>query len=185
MLFFIAVVFIGSESLLAQNNTVDSLKQFIQTSKDDSIKVNALILLSKQYNNDNPQLAIQKAEEAKKLASQISYKKGFAFAAKNIGLVFYNQGNYVEAINNWQEALKVFDSIGDKTGVANMLSNQGAVYFNQGDDAKSLELHLQSLKLSEEVNDTLRILTSYTNIGAVYLNKKATYDKALKSFLES
>jgi len=184
-LFFIAVVFIGSESLLAQNNTVDSLKQFIQTSKDDSIKVNALILLSKQNNNDNPQLAIQTAEEAKNIALKIAYKKGFAFAAKNIGLVFYNQGNYVEAINNWQEALKVFDSIGDKTGVANMLSNQGAVYFNQGDDAKSLELHLQSLKLSEEVNDTLRILTSYTNIGAVYLNKKATYDKALKSFLES
>ncbi|MEO6166900.1 MAG: adenylate/guanylate cyclase domain-containing protein [Chitinophagales bacterium] len=183
--FLLCVLLFASIYSTAQSADVDSLINLINTTTDDSIKVNLLNSLSKSFFADNPDSAVTIAATSKNLAEKIDYKPGLALALKNMGIGYYLNGKYVEAINTWQEALEVYDSIGDKTGVANMLSNQGAVYFNQGDDARSLELHLKSLKMSEEIGDTLRILTSLINIGTVYLNKPVTYTKAQEFFLRS
>ncbi len=179
------LIFLCCFSVTGYANEIDSLKKLISSNIPDSIRVNTLNALSKNYFNDNPDTSVIIADSSGKLAERINYQPGLALALKNMGIGYYLQGKYVDAVKTWQQALDVYRVMGDKTGVANMLSNQGAVYFAQGDDAKSLELHLQSLKMSEEIGDTLRILTSLTNIGGVYLNKVATYRKALEYFLRS
>ena len=169
-------------SLNAWAERSDSLKTLIQNGRDDTLKVNNLLELSKTYFSTAPQDAITYAQQAKTLAEKLQFRKGEAYALKNIGIGYYQQAQYVEAINVWQRSLEVFDSIGDKVGVSNILNNQGSVYFNQGDEAKALELYLKSLKIAEDIHDTLRIVTALYNIGAVYSNKPATYDKALEYY---
>src|SRR6478752_7474101 len=81
----------------AQNQTADSLLKAIQGMRDDSLKVDALIQLSRNYYNDSWDNAIRYANEAKDLAGRIGYKKGEALAFKGIGIAYYVMGQPVNA----------------------------------------------------------------------------------------
>lgn len=182
LLLFILLQFVY---LNAQVNPADSLKSVLQSTNEDSIKVNTLISLSKYYCRTLPKESIRYGIDAKKLAEKNGFKKDVALALKYIGMSYYFQGEYLETINYWQESKLMFDSIGDKLGVANMLNNIGAIYFNQGDDNKAVVNYLESLRVSEEINDKLRIATALVNLGAVYFNKKATHNLALQYYLKA
>ena len=170
---------------IGQDRQIDSIKSVISKAKEDTNKVNSLLLLSKKYFNEEPTEAIAIATRARDLADKIGFKKGEAYALKNIGIGYYMQGKYLETFDYWNQSMVYFDSVGDRQGVANILSNIGSVYFDQGDDANALENYLKSLKISEEIGDKLRIATALGNIGNVYLNKKATLDKALTFYLRA
>ena len=169
----------------AQNEQIDSLKQELEKTIQDTTKVNILIALSSNYYRILPSEAIRYGEQALNLAERINFPGGQAYALKSIGMGHYFQGNFIDASVTWQLSMGIFQSMNDKLGVANMLNNLGAVHFNQGDDTKAIEYYLESLKVSEELDDTLRIATATVNIGAVYFNKRATYDLALKYYLQS
>ncbi len=180
-LFFLFVYFLGN----AQEKQIDSLKSVIAKAADDSNKVEHLNSLSKLYLSSDLNEAIKIAVQARDLAEKIDFKKGQAYALKNIGLAYNTQAKYVEALQQWLESLKLFEEINFKPGVANMMNNLGVIYANQGDDARAVEFYLKSLKPSEELKDTLRIATALINIGVIYQNKKATRDKALEYFLRA
>lgn len=169
----------------AQNSKIDSIKKVISASKEDTLKVNSLISLSKEFLSISPQETINYAITARDLAQKTDFKSGLAYAYKNIGIAYFTLGNYVGSLENYNHSLAVFDSLKDKSGVANILSNEGAVYFNQGDDEKALELYLKALQVSEAIGDTLRMLTALQNIGAVYYHKPSTRDQALGYYLRA
>lgn len=169
----------------AQDVSLDSLKNVLSQSVEDTNKVKVLLELSRIMGNNATNEGLSYSILAKDLAIKLDYKKGLALAYKNIGKSYYILGNYLEAFNAWDQSLKVYEASGDEIGVANILNNIGAVYFNQGDDAKALEYYLKSLKVSEKLNDKLRVATALNNIGALYFNKKATQDKSLEYYLKS
>ncbi len=166
-----------------QNEPTDSLKNLLTAMKQDSVRVNTLILLSRKYLGTSPSEAKKYADEALKLADSIGYRNGQAYSLKNLGLAANTEGNYLEAIDYWEKALKIFEALNDKSGIANMENNIGLVFFNKGSDEKAFEYYFKALKTAEEIKDTFRIATTYLNIGAVYNNKKATYDKAKEYYL--
>lgn len=184
LIFWFPFLFLSIQCF-AQNPKIDSIKKVISTAKEDSLKVNSLVALSKEFSSISPQETINYAITARDLAQKIDFKNGLAYAYKNIGIAYYTLGNYVESIENYDRSLAIFDSLKDKSGVANILSNEGAVYFNQGDEEKALELYLKALQVSEVISDTLRMLTALQNIGAVYYNKPSTRNKALGYFLRA
>lgn len=139
---------------------------------EDTAYVNKLLQESKGYVGDNPQMAIQIANQAKEIASRINFPIGEAYALKNIGLVYVIQGKFVDALSYWEQSLKIFQQQKDKIGIANLLNNIGGIYLEQGDDAKALEYCLKSLKMAEETGDKLRILSALSNVGGIYYNKK-------------
>lgn len=152
---------------------------------DDTTRVNNLILASQNQFNTDLKRALIYATQAYNLAHEINFKKGAAYALKNIGSAYYIQGNYEQTLNYWRKSLDIFKKTGDKLGEANLLSNLGAVYFNQGDALRALDHHLKSLKVSEQIQNKLRIATSLINIGAVYYLKKATHSKAMQYYLRA
>ncbi len=168
-----------------QSGQIDSLKKFVKTQKDDSLKVFNLISLSSAHLNVDVVKVFNYAYEAKQVAEKIHFRKGTALALKSTGQGYMNQGNFPEALLQFQISLEIFDSLRFKSGIANILSNIGAVYFNTGDDTKAIDFYLRSLRVSEEINDQLRIGTALNNIGGVYNNKPATVDKALEYFLKA
>jgi tetratricopeptide (TPR) repeat protein len=181
---FLLLAIIAHNSF-GQLKEIDSIKLDIKSAKEDTNKVNSLLLLSKKYFNEEPEEAIKIANQARNLAEKIKFKKGEAYALKNIGIGYYMQGKYLETFENWNKSMKCFDALGDRQGRANILSNIGTVYFDQGDDANALDNYLKSLKISEAINDSFRITTALGNIGNVYLNKNATLDKALAYYLKA
>lgn len=184
-IFFFIILQSFAQISMAQDN-IDSLLKVLQTkTHDDSSKAELLLDLGNSYLDTNPNLTIEYAGQAKAISAKIDFKRGLAFALKDIGLGYYMQGQYVETLENWEQSLLYFDSIGDRSNVARLLSNIGAVYITNGDEAKALEHHLKSLNVAEEIKDTLRIVTALNNIGVVYMIKKATANKALQYFLKA
>ena len=184
-LFYVVLFAVLAHYGFGQVKEIDSIKSVIRTSKEDTNKVNSILLLSKKYFSEEPGEAIRIATQARNLAEKIKFKKGEAYALKNIGIGYYMQGKYLETFENWNKSMKCFDALGNQQGVANILSNIGSVYFDQGDDANALDNYLKSLKISEAINDSFRIATALGNIGNVYLNKNATLDKALAYYLKA
>ena len=143
----------------------------------DTAKVNALLKESTALFKTDPNKGIEIALQAKEQADKIDFKKGAAYALKNVGLGYYYQARYVETLDYWEQSLKMFEELKDDIGIANLLNNIAAIYVNQGDDTRGLEYGLRSLKLSEKAGDKLRILSALNTIGTIYFNKKDTADK--------
>lgn len=166
----------------AREKQIDSLIGVNSYAKEDSGRVSSLNRLSVEFFNTDADKSILYGQQARDLAIKLSFKKGLAYAYKNIGIAYFNKGEYIEALKQYELSLGVFDTINDKRGMSNMYSNIGNVYYNKGDDDKALELYLKSLGFAEEIKDTLRMVTALGNIGAIYGKKKQTYDNAIKYY---
>ena len=168
---------------IAQQQKTDSLQRVISSAKEDSVKVLALIELSKQFKSkDTSRLYL---EQARGLAEKIKFTKGIALAYKNIGITYYDKNKDNLVLDNWNKSLEIYKAIRDSAGEANMLSNIGAVYMNQGADVKAIEYYMSSLAIAEKINDKLRIATVLNNTGSVYMHKESSKQKALQYYLRS
>ena len=183
--FFFSCYVILTIQCAGQAPQLDSLRKVLNTTKDDTSKVNTLLALSKGSLSLVPETALMYANDANKLSSAIQFTRGRALALKSIGMVYYNQSKYPETLDYWLQSLHVFDSTGDKAGAANMLSNIGAVYSNQTEDDKALEYYFKALPYAEQLNDKLRIATLYINIGSVYYHNPVNHNKALEYFIKA
>lgn len=151
----------------------------------DTQRVNSLLDESKKYSVDSASLAIMLASQARDLAEKSGFRKGVAYAYKQLGIIQYFQGHYIEAIERYNQSLDAFKAINDLVGMSNIYNNIGAVFFDQGDDVKALENYLLSQKYAEQSGDATRLLTALNNIGAIYNLKKATQEKALSYYLQA
>jgi len=184
--YWILIIFSASAIYCdAQDAQIDSLKAFVASEKEDTAKVNALLLLSSKYAATSPEHAIEYGVKARTLSVKLGFRKGQAYALKNIGIGYYKQTKYLDALVVWQTSKSIFEALHDQEGVANVLNNLGAVNYNQGDDANALENYLKSLEMSEKIGNKYRMATALQNIGTVYLNKKTTHDKALDYFIRA
>jgi len=167
----------------AQTSQIDSLKAVLESSKEDTSKVNTLIEICVSEYRSSPADAIAYGNEALALADKLDYKKGLAQAFKYIGMGHYFLGDYWETINLWQQSLSYFEAINDIEGISNILNNLGAVYWAQGNDTRALEYYLMSLKAAEQTTDTIRILNARFNIGTLYLKEDSTHNQAKEYYL--
>lgn len=171
-----------SNSALAQDSSIDSLKNIVQTGRQDTTMVAALNALSLHLIQwEKFDAAKAYADEAITLADQLDFDKGKAYALKNKGLAEYYQSKYKEVLEFWTESLQTFESIPDTLGIANLALNLGVVYYDQGSLDKALDYYLQSLSFSEKLGDPVRITSALVNIGGVY-SQMADYDKALSYY---
>ncbi len=163
---------------------IDSLLVSIQTTKEDTNKVNILNQLSEKagWRIDNYDTALYYANSALHLAEKLSFKKGIAFSYNNIGIVNDYIGNPTEAIKNYIAALKIFEEIGDKSAIANAYSNIGIVHYYQGNYSEALKNYFLALKIKEESGDKNGTTKIYNNIGIIYMELD-NYSEALKFYL--
>ena len=97
--------------VVAQDNgSADSLRKAIEKSEDNSAKVEMILKLGKNYLNDDPDLSIQYAKQARDIAEKIEFKEGTALALKDIGLGYYLQGKYLETLDYWERSLLAFST---------------------------------------------------------------------------
>jgi class 3 adenylate cyclase/tetratricopeptide (TPR) repeat protein len=169
-----------------QDSKIDSLQNLINARKDDSVKVDLLIELGTQYNEQSEAAnAYKYSIRARDLATRLKYEKGRGYAYNLLGLLYDKQGNYPEAKIQFQEGLIAFEKINYKPGIGNILSNLGALYDELGDQSQSIDYYLQALRIAEEIEDRQRIAICLLNLGSAYSGLEPTSERGLDYFLRA
>ena len=183
--YFIILICFSLNSFSQNDQSVEELKRLVAKQANDSTKVNTLLDIASQLYGSQPDSSIGYSRKAIDLATEINFKKGLAYAHKNMGLGFYVKGEFLDVLRHWEMSLAIFEDINDESGISNLLSNLGAVYQTKGDDPTALNYFIRSTKIAEKIQDSLRLGTVYLNIGSVYSNEESTYDDALTAYHKS
>jgi serine phosphatase RsbU (regulator of sigma subunit) len=189
-------------TLLCQNSDtqrrIDSLERVLErtlvqtsssaTSSSDTVFVNLLNTLSREYFKQNPAKSLAYAQRAVDVATKLSNNQAsqqwVAQSLSNAGVALYYQGKYDEALMRHFEALKIREAQADKRGQAISLNNIGLVYYDQNKYDLALVQHFKALRLREEAGDKQGQSSSLSNIGLIY-SEQLQFDSARAYFLQA
>jgi serine phosphatase RsbU (regulator of sigma subunit)/uncharacterized protein HemY len=173
-----------STPLLAQDSVmVDSLNKVLSGKIHDTVRVLTLCKLSNEYRYNDPDKALEFAEEALQKATALDFKKGIGRCYHMFGMINMNQGNYDKALEYYFKSLRLSKALNDKNSISTANNNIGMVFWNQGNYDKALKYFLVSLKIDEEMGNQAGMASSYNNIGLIYWAQN-NYDKALDNFTQ-
>ena len=129
------------------------------------------------------------ARQAKEIARETGYNKGYADSLFHMGRVNYYQGIYDKASTFLAQAREIYAVTGNETGIAQTKNAFGLVYWKLGDYSRALELILESCKIRERQQGKSAeadrdIAYSYNNIGLIYV-EVGDYDKSREYLLKA
>ncbi|OQX73541.1 MAG: hypothetical protein B6D61_12435 [Bacteroidetes bacterium 4484_249] len=145
-----------------------------------------LINLSKDYLYQQPQKAIELANEALEISISIKDLKRQASSLYCIADGYRVIGENIKSLDYFLQSLKTFKDVSDKEGIARCANSIGLIYRFLGDYPAALDYHLNALRIYEELGDNVGIASSMINTGVVYRNLGEkdialdNYEKALK-----
>jgi len=115
-----------------------------------------------------PKLSLELSNEAKSLSEEYSYKKGLAYAIRNMGVSHRYLSNLETALTLSFQALDMFIQMEEKSGEAQAYVSIGAIYYYMGDYERSLDFFLKGLRYSEEVGNKEAEAYAYNGAGYTY-----------------
>ncbi|MCW3083230.1 MAG: hypothetical protein JWP12_596 [Bacteroidetes bacterium] len=179
--FFIFLLCTGKAA--AQHESIDSLINVVNTTQNDTLKIQTLNTLSLdlvdaadyvgalKYARQLLQVSAQ-VEKSPNRAIAIVGKKGKGQFWNCIGQVNLSQSKLNAALNYYFIALPIFKATGDSNAVAEVYSNIASTYADQGDYGQSLDYYMKSLKIDEEAKSLSPMAIDYGNIAAVLTDSK-------------
>ncbi len=180
-IFSIIVFFINDAD--AEKTKIDSLKAVLKTAKDDTNKVNILIVLADEFPTDT---SIMIVTQALQLAEKIKWQLGIGKSQLLLGVLSSPKNDNALSLEHYSKALAIWEQlekseinpnsqiIGLKSKTLNCI---GLVYSLQGDYTNSLDYIFKALKLAEETGDKRWQARILSNIAVIY-NRKGDYPKA-------
>jgi tetratricopeptide (TPR) repeat protein len=181
IIFHLILVFVYTASF-SQTKT-DSLQKALTTTQGD-LKVKTLNELFRVYINSDPVKAIEYAQQALELATEIDDKKGMAASYNNLGIAYKNHGALDNALEYYVQSLKIYESIENKEGIATSKNNIGNIYSFKKDFEQAMKHMEESHALFMELNDTVKIIGSMNNLGNLHSDLQL-YDEALKYYTDA
>lgn len=165
---FVAIHLLQNLPVAGQTSAADSLKQLLQTERQDTSRVWLLNQLSRQYYYNYPDTALVLGQEALALAKATGFIKGEAMSLLRIGTVFSITGNYPKALEFHLETLKKAESIKDEQITQIALTNIGTDYNLMGNYREGINYMLKALNIAKRIDDKTGILYNYSNLGDAY-----------------
>jgi serine phosphatase RsbU (regulator of sigma subunit)/Flp pilus assembly protein TadD len=175
----IFVIAIFQSNSLAQSTKIDSLKKIINTTKNDSIKVDAYEKWDELIYLNDPILDLKLNEKIKLICSRqlqknkssVYFKTKLSFAYNNLGNLLEYKGNYALSLEYHQKSLALATEINDKKRIASSYNNIGNLYKRLELVDKALLNYEKSLALRENMKDFNNQAIILNNIGLIYLSK--------------
>lgn len=174
----------GQITSLSPDSKIDTLLQLISKDKEDTNKVNHLILLSREYSVKNADTSYRIANSAFQLATQLGWRKGIANSNIAMGWSYYILGNGNASLECNFKALKIGEEEDNKLIKLYAYSNIGHNYYAQGDGYKALEYNKKALRIAQETADDWNIARNLGIIGTEY-QLISNYSKALEHFFKA
>ena len=171
-----ATVFFAGINLYTAAQTysskIDSLENVLQTTPEDTNRVNTLIKLCEVLTYSDTKRVQEVANETVELSQKIDFKKGEGKGYVYLGYYYHRLGNEPRAIEFLLKALTIFETISDNRQIAVCNNNVGVIYLSQ-DDTKAALLHFNKA-LSSWTNQGYKsgIARALGNIADVYETEK-------------
>jgi len=131
-------------------------------------KINDLNDKAWRVHDTQPKLGMELSLKAKSLAEKYTYKKGLAYAIRNMGVSNRYLSNLETALSLSNQALELFIELQDKSGESQALVSIGAIYYYMGDYDKGLNYFLQGLQQGEKIGNKESMAYAYNGIGYIY-----------------
>ena len=163
---------------------VDSLEMSLKLAENVNDKVDILLKLSNEFNNNNPTKALNYAQKAYSISEEIDNKKGILNSMNNLAWSYLRITDYKMAMEFAVKAKELAEELNLVKELSKSLYIIGIIYIELGAFDKSAEYFFESLKLSEQINDKEEIGKIFSGIGSINLEQK-NYEKALEYYFKS
>ena len=165
-IFLISLLIAYAFSTPAQHGIIDSLQHALSDAKEDTARVNILVLLS--YYDGSYVRGLQLSQQALALAKKIKYEKGEAESMHQLGNQFRIVNNYILALHYYIESLKIKERLGDQAGSSRSLAGIGSVYRIQGDYRSALSYLNKAYEIQKRIKNNYRQAYTSSQIGETY-----------------
>jgi signal transduction histidine kinase len=165
----------------AQRNHIDSLKQKIASSPDDTTKVKLLYDIGQFYNWSYADTGLLYAQNGLRLSEKLNYEKGQAYSMYNLGASLTTLGDYANALNFGFKALALSKKLKEPGLIIYAYGGIGDCYKDQGDYKKALENFYEALRLTDLLHidkHTYNAYYSFTYYPYLLGSLSATYEKS-------
>jgi len=191
-LFFLAGV-AGESTAFSQSTVIDSLEKLLINEKEDSLRIELLLQLSKNYDNVDTAKARNYYREADSIAVKSGNEVLIGFTHELAG-VLQTRYDHKKAMQYYTAALNLLtrhqQSLRVKRSISSLNNNLGVIHYMNGDLEGALRYFMSAVKFYEE-NDpkNVNLGFGYGNISTTYADLKKTdnavvYSKKAIDFAE-
>ena len=173
-----AFLLLLSLELNAQTAAIDSLKQEITLTTNDSLKSALYERLGYEYLYFKPDSALFYIDKAISIAELAKNESASAAGYNRKGTYYLLQSKYPKAIGEFQKALPFFKKTKDSIGLAESYCNLGALDFYLRDYDSSLANFHEASRYIDSLKQVNLYSKLITNMSGVYREKKQ-YDSSL------
>lgn len=173
---FIAILFCNP--VVAQQPSLPTLRQSLQTSKADTSKVSAYGAMADYYFYINADSAAHYANEGRKLAHKINDKLGEGDMIAKIASLRENHGNLALTEKLYNDALVLYKQVNAQKRIAEVMNGMGVSEAKNGDFSAANEHFIAALKIYDDLKDEKGIAHTYLKLGALS-GTMGEFDKAL------
>lgn len=162
---------------LAHCQSTDSLRTVL-TKAQGKDRISTLTALSFAEAQNNPQIALDYAQEAANLSEKLGIRAGLGNALHKIAVVYRFQGYYERSLHYSDSALSYLSEKTDQSLRAAIYSNMGVDYRAIGDYEKALEYFQKAIDLHKSLGQNQEWATVLNLLGVMYMYLE-DYPKAL------
>jgi signal transduction histidine kinase len=197
-LVWILLLFLCCISVQAQQSYIDSLKNEIRISRNDTINLILLGKIADVYSEINPDSSYHYADKMLAVSKNLGLKLEEVYALNQMGYALLNKGNYPRSLQTLLSAIALSE---DPESEKNILSGKyiptdefidrtlsprlqrlnvlsrtlqyaGILYQNAPNYEKALSYYRTSLQLAEITNNVYLLTITYSTMGRTFLSLK-------------
>ncbi len=165
-------------NLLSQKLTADSLSKKLKKEKIDTNKVSLMWQIADATYKDNPDTALQIAQNALYLAKSINYTEGQSRSLGILANAFMMIGNYPRALDLNFQKLQLEEKRDRPRNLASVLMNIGIIYRFQEEYSNALHYYSKADSVIRKNNVEVFKCNIALNIGDAY-DRLEVFDSTL------
>lgn len=166
----------------AQQQVADSLRNALTTHLSrDTVRVKLLINLSNTVVWSDVEEALELADQAYEIASEIGYLKGKAYSLRQIGVSYYIASDFLRAMEYSQLALRESAALNDIVLQSSLNNNLGNIYTDLKRYDEALLAYNDYIQNSRQTDNFNGIVVGLVNRALVY-SETEQLDSAIQDF---
>ncbi len=178
--------------IIGQNHEIDSLKNLLSKTKNDTVRCNLMYELSEvlpeteSLEFSNKLRVICKNEFKKNLSPKVNYfyKNIYANSLLSINSNQLEKSNYHDTIlEGFLETLNVYTEINNQEGVCEVYNAIGAYYYRKALFNEAINYYHKALKLASKIGANEGRASILNNLAAIYAANK-NYSAARQNYYE-
>lgn len=182
-LHLIAITMLMSAMHLHGNEKLDSLRARLILEKNDSVKLELIIDISRFFNKDIKNVA--RCEEILSQALVIARKDSAYWALSKVhnsyGILYRNIAEYSKALEHHKISLRYAEKSENNNLISTAYNSIGVVYRRMDNHPKAAQNHLLGLKAADTAKDTFNTAVSLNSLGNIY-SLSGQYQEAFSYF---